>query len=51
MRRNGKYHNVKGHGLRLAYVKKMVSFTADKFGQKRLAGKGSTFFIKIPLKS
>lgn len=45
----GDLHNVKGHGLGLAYVKQIVD---DHHGQVYVEsekGKGSTFIVKIPL--
>ncbi|MAN29129.1 HAMP domain-containing sensor histidine kinase [Mesonia sp.] len=45
----GDIHDVKGHGLGLAYVKQIVM---DHHGQvmvERDKGKGSTFIIKLPL--
>lgn len=45
----GDVHNVKGHGLGLAYVKRIL---ADHHGEIRVEStkqKGSTFIIKLPL--
>ena len=45
----GDLHNVKGHGLGLAYVKSIVQAHQGEVYAESEKGKGSTFFIKIPL--
>jgi two-component system phosphate regulon sensor histidine kinase PhoR len=44
----GDIHNVKGHGLGLAYVQKVVQSLHGKISVKSTKGEGSTFILRFP---
>lgn len=45
----GDIHNVKGHGLGLAYAKRIIDDHHGQVSVESEKGKGSTFIIKLPL--
>jgi len=46
---SGDIHNIKGHGLGLSYVKKIIDLHGGRINLKSKLGFGTSFIIKLPL--